>query len=361
MRTVAEAQLARTYDVTVLEIARGEERISTELRDVKIHAGDELLVRGSVQSIMEMAAAERLSIRSQKKYADRDLTTDEAVLAEAVISPSSALSGRTLKEAGFRHRYGVLALAIQKHGETIRDKIGNIRLDVGDALLVQGRREAVERLSNDRDFLFLQELEVSPVRQHRAPYALGIIALVVGLAALGIMPIVVSAILGCILMILCGCIRPREAYASVDWFVIFLLAGMIPLGIAMERTGTATVIAGGILGLVHDLGPVAVVSTFYLLTTLLASVISHNAAAILMVPIGIASAQELGVHPQPFLMAITFAASSALSTPFGYHTNLMVYSAGGYRFVDYLRVGVPLNLLLFAIASLLIPVFWPLG
>ena len=192
---------------------------------------------------MEMNAVERLSIQSQLQYADQDLSTDEVMLAEAVISPSASLIGGNLRDLNFRWRFGVTALAIKKHGETIRERIGNIRLEAGDTLLVQGMRDAIERLLEDRSFLMLQELEVPPLRSHRAPLALATVALVVALAAFEIMPILVSAITGCLVMILFGCIKIQEAYESIDWFVIFLLGGVIPRGIAMENTGTAAFIA----------------------------------------------------------------------------------------------------------------------
>ena len=360
MRTAAEFRLRAKYDVTILEVHRGDERITSGLRNLQFHEGDELLVSGSIQSIMEMKSVEGLDIRSQLKYADQDLDSDKVMLAEAVIAPSAPLIGSTLNDANFRHRFGAFVLAIQKHGETIREKIGRIRLDGGDTLLVQGPRDAVERLLVDPMFLMMQELEVPPVRRHRAPLALAVIGGVVVLAAFEIMPILVSAIVGSVVMILSGCIRMREAYESIDWFVIFLLAGVIPLGIAMENTGTALFIADGILKLSEGLGPFAVISVFYLLSTFFASIMSHNAAVILLVPIGLASAQEMGVNAMPILMSITFAASSSLSTPFGYHTNLMVYGPGGYRFADYLRVGIPLNIALWLLATFLIPLFWPL-
>jgi di/tricarboxylate transporter len=360
LRTVAEADLGRRYDVTVLEIVRGEQHLWTELRDTKIHEDDELLVRGAARSIMELTEAEGVVFRSHAEFGAGDLSDDETVLAEAIVAPSASLVGQTLKTVRFRQMYGVIALAIQKHGRPILDKIGNIRLDAGDALLVQGTRAAVEALWADRNFLVLTELEVPRTRRHKAPIALAIIGMVVALAALDVMPIVVSAIAGSVLLVATGCVKLREAYESIDWLVIFMLAGVIPLGIAMERTGTAFLVASGVYRLAQELGPVAVVSVFYLVTTIFASVMSHNAAAILLVPIGIAAANEMGVSPMPILMAITFAASSALSTPFGYHTNLMVYSPGGYRFSDYLKVGLPLNLIFWVLSSVLIPILWPL-
>jgi len=360
LRTAAESRLTERYDVTILEIVRHDEHLWTGLRDIKIQERDELLVRGSIHNILEMNRIEGLTIRSQLKYADHELTTDEVMLAEAIIAPSSTLIGRSLKEADFRHQHGVFALAIRKHGETIRQKIGNVRLDTGDTLLIQGRRDFVEKLGDDPGFLMLQEVQIEEVRKRKAPLAVGVAVLVIGLAALKIMPIVVSAILGSVAMILLGCLKLQEAYDSIDWLVIFLLAGVIPLGTAIENTGTAAFVANGILQLTENMGDVAIIAVFYLLATIFSSIMSHNAAAILLVPIGVAFAQELGLNPIPILMAITFAASSAMSTPFGYHTNLMVYGPGNYKFSDYLRVGIPLNAIFWVLSSLLIPVLWPM-
>jgi di/tricarboxylate transporter len=360
LTTPAESRINQRYDVTILEIIRGDDRLWTGLRDVQLHEGDELLVRGSIHNILEMSEIEGLTIRSQLKYADPELTRDDVMLAEAIIAPSAPMIGRSLKDVDFRNQYGVFALAIRKHGETIRQRIGNVRLDAGDTLLIQGHRDFVQKLDGDSSFLMTQEVEIEQVRKKKGPIALAIVALAIGLAAFEVLPILVSAIVGCLAMILTGCLKPQEAYESIDWFVIFLLAGVIPLGLAMENTGTAAFIANGILQVTENLGDTAIIAVFYLLSTVFASIMSHNAAAILLVPIGVASARELGLDPFPILMAITFAASSAMSTPFGYHTNLMVYGPGNYRFSDFLKVGIPLNLIFWVLSSLLIPVIWPL-
>jgi di/tricarboxylate transporter len=358
-RSAAEVRLNELYDVTILEIIRGTTHIHTGLRDIKLEGGDVLLARGALDGILEMKEHEKVEIRAESKYADQSLTTEETVLLEGIVSPSSSLVGGTLQEANFRHLSGVFALAVNKHGETLRDKVGKIRLEIGDTLLLQGRRGSVDHLADKPYSLVLQTLELPAVRLGKAAYAGIILALVVGLAASGVTSILVAATVGCVVMIATQCISLQEAYDAVDWFVIFLLAGMIPLGIAMENTGTAHFMASALLDVTRAWGPGAVLSAFYLLTTLFASVMSHNAAAVVLVPIGVAAAHELGLDPRPFLMAVTFAASSSLATPFGYHTNLMVYVQGGYRFTDYLKVGVPLNLLLWIAGSLLIPVFWP--
>jgi di/tricarboxylate transporter len=358
-KSAAEAKLNELYDITILEIIRGNTRIHSGLRDTRLEAGDYLLARGALDGIMEMKHEERVRIRSEAKYADQSLTSEETVLLEAIVSPSSSLIGSTLQEADFRNMSGVFALAINKHGETLRDKVGKIRLDIGDTLLLQGRRGSVDHLADKPYSLILEKVELPKMRFGKAAYAAGIIALVVGLAATGATSILVASTVGCLLMVLTQCINLQEAYDAIDWFVIFLLAGVIPLGIVMENTGTAELIATALLDVTRSWGPAAVLSAFYLLTTLFASVMSHNAAAVVLIPIGVAAANELGLDPRPFLMAVTFAASSSLATPFGYHTNLMVYVQGGYRFSDFLKVGVPLNLLLWAAASFLIPVFWP--
>jgi di/tricarboxylate transporter len=360
MRTPAQARINEKYGVTILEIVRAGEEFWTGLRDTKLHEGDELLVLGSIHDIMQMRDGEGLSSKSQLKFADKSLTSDEVMLAEVMIAPTSTMVGRTLKGTDFRHKHGVFVLAVQKHGEAVRERIGNIKFEVGDTLLIQGRREFVEKLRDDGDFIMLQEVELPEIRADKARWALGIVAGVVALAALNVLPIVVAAVVGALWMVVTGSIKLQEAYESVDWFVIFLLAGVIPLGIAMENTGTADWIARELLSVTASWGPMAFVSVFYLLSTLFASIMSHNAAVILLVPIGIATAHELAMNPFPILMAITFAASSSMSTPFGYHTNLMVYGPGGYRFWDYIKLGVPLNIMLWLIASALIPIFWPL-
>ncbi len=359
-KSLSDVKLGELYDVTVLEIIRGEKRIWSGLGTARLQVGDHLLVRGALDGILEMKRVESVAIRSEVKYADQALTSEDTVLIEGIVSPSSSLVGQSLKEANFRHRSGVFALAIRKHGETIRDLVGKITLEIGDTLLLQGRRGSVEHLADKPYSLVLQQLELPEMSTRKAIYAGSIIAAVVVLAATGALPILVAAILGCVMVVLTRCISLQDAYDSIDWFVIFLLAGMIPLGLAMENTGAAAVIASGILDLTSSWGPTILLSAFYLLTTLFSSVMSHNAAAVVLVPIGMATAQELGLDPRPFLIAITFAASSSLATPFGYHTNLMVYAPGGYRFSDYLKVGIPLNLLFWLIASILIPIFWPL-
>ena len=207
--------------------------------------------------------------------------------------------------------------------------------------------------------LMMEEIKLEKFRTNKAIIALSIIAMVVLTSAFEIFPIMVAAILGSVLMVITGCINVKEAYTNIDWMVIFLIAGMIPMGIALQKSGLVTAAAEGLLSLLGALSPLFILSILYIGTVLLTSVLSNTATAIIVAPIGISMAISIGVNPKPFLMAIMFGASTSLITPIGYQTNTLVYSPGRYKFKDYLRVGLPLNIIAWLIVTLLVPVFWP--
>ena len=358
-KTLMEKKIAETYDVNILEIIRGEEKIWRKLRSTAIEKDDLLLVRGSVQNIIKFSTGENLQSLSETVLGDEDLQADDVILAEAVIAPNSTLIGYTVKEINFRQRFSAFVLAVQSHGTTFRDKIGRIPLHFGDSLLLQGSSKAIQNLQNNQDFLMLEEVKLEKYRTNKALLAIGIIALVVLFSALELLPIMVAAIFGAVLMVITGCINIKEAYANIDWMVIFLLAGLIPMGIALQKSGLVTSAADNLLILFGDLSPVFILSALYIGTVLLTSILSNTATAIVVAPIGISMALSLGVNPKPFLMAIMFGASTSLITPIGYQTNTLVYSPGRYKFIDYLKVGLPLNIMAWLIITLLIPIFWP--
>jgi di/tricarboxylate transporter len=273
------------------------------------------------------------------------------------VAPGSELIGQTLKDLDFRNRYDALVLAIQRRGEPIRDKLNTVELRLGDALLLQAHEAQIRALRSDTDFIVLDEVPGVQLR-HKAPLVLGILAAVVGLAAFDVMPILITSILGCLALVLTRCLRLEEAYHAVNWQVIFLLAGILPLGIAMQKSGAAGAVAERAVGLVGDMGPVAVLAVVYVMTSVMTDTMSNNAAAVLLAPIAISTAEKLGVDPRPFLMAITFAASTGFSTPVGYQTNTMIYNAGGYKYTDFLRTGVPLSILFWIMSVIFIPRFW---
>ena len=358
-KTLMEKKIAETYDVNILEIIRGEEKIWRKLRSTAIEKDDLLLVRGSVQNIVKFTAGENLQSLGDAVLGDEDLQAEDVILAEAVIAPNSTLIGYTVKEINFRQRFSAFVLAVQSHGTTFRDKIGRIPLHFGDSLLLQGSSKAIQNLQNNQDFLMLEEVKLEKYRTNKALLAIGIIALVVLFSALELLPIMVAAIFGAVLMVITGCINIKEAYANIDWMVIFLLAGLIPMGIALQKSGLVRSAADNLLILFGDLSPVFILSALYIGTVLLTSILSNTATAIVVAPIGISMALSLGVNPKPFLMAIMFGASTSLITPIGYQTNTLVYSPGRYKFIDYLKVGLPLNIMAWLIVTLLIPIFWP--
>ena len=359
-KTPLDSHLNENYDVMIIEIKRGDRKILSGIRETEINAGDFLLMRGSNEDI-ERVCIEKGLRQSSEQVREEYLMDEGAVLTEAIISPSSTLVGQNLRIANFRFKYGVFVLAIRKRDSTdiVRENLTNAYFEVGDTLLIQGRREMISDLAGNPDFVITGETELPEFNKKKAISSVAIIGAVILLAATGIMPILASSLLGCVLMIYAKCLSMQEAYDSIDWFVIFLLAGVIPLGLSLEKTGATDYLAYMILSGTEQFGPVFVISVFYLVTTFFAAIMSHNAAVIILFPIGVAAASKLGVNPMPFLLAITFAASSSLSTPFGYHTNLMVYGPGGYRFSDYMIVGVPLNILFWILATILIPIFWP--
>ncbi len=223
-------------------------------------------------------------------------------------------------------------------------------LRVGDTLLVQATVDSVERLDANRNFIVAGEVARRNFRRSKTPVALGIVAAVVGLAALDILPVVVAALAGALAMVATGCLHPGEVYEAVQWDVVFLLAGVIPLGIALETSGGASLLAETIVATAAVLPPLAVIGLFYVVTALLTNVVSNNASVVLMIPVALEAAAGLNASPLAFAMTVTFAASTAFMTPIGYQTNLFVYGPGGYRFSDYLRVGGPLQLL-FAVVT----------
>jgi di/tricarboxylate transporter len=357
-KTVMESNLGTEHDVTILKLLDEDRKIWAPHRQ-RLREGSALLVRGRIQELMALKESAKLELSAEFKLRDETLQDEEMVLVQAIISPQSQLIGRTLKTIFFRHRYNALVLAIHRRGALLRDKLNAVRLELGDALLVMVAKKDVDELRTADDFIILGEVQEPSLHRRKIPFALAIVAAVVGLAAMGIMPILVSAIVGCVAMVLSRCVSLEEAYKAVNWQVIFLLAGILPLGVAMEKTGAAHWLASHTIGLGGGLGPVAALAALYLLTATLTEMMSNNAAAVLLAPVAIATATQLGIDPKPMLMAVTFAASTSFATPIGYQTNAMVYNVGGYRYTDYLKVGVPLNLIFWVLATLFIPIFWP--
>ncbi len=355
-KSVLESQLGKEHDVTVLRILRKGETIWAPLRQV-LKPDHVLLVRGEIGELMRLRDSMRLELNVDFKLRDETLQTEDLRLVQALVAPGSNLIGHNLKQLDFRNRYKALVLAIQRRGETIRDKLNAVVLGLGDAILIQAHEAEITALRSNQNFIVLDEVPGTALR-HKAPLVIGILLAVVGLAAFNVFPILVTALLGCLAMVLTRCLRLEEAYKAVNWQVIFLLAGILPLGIAMQKSGAAGSIAESAVGMVGGMGPVAVLAVVYLMTSVMTDTMSNNAAAVLLAPIAISTAEQIGVDPRPFLMAITFAASTGFSTPVGYQTNTMIYNPGGYKYTDFLRTGVPLSILFWILSVIFIPRLW---
>jgi di/tricarboxylate transporter len=360
-KTLKETDFSQQLDIEVLEIQRGQHKLRLFLQDIRLKNGDVLIVKGNLENILKIRDTEGVDILAEVKLSDRDLKSEDITLAEAVIAPDSFLIGRTLKEANFRQRYQATALAIRRHGSQIRDKLGRVRLRVGDMLLVQVRKQILGNLRQDSDFLLiLEESPGSDFRFSKLPIAILIFLGVIGAAAFQKLDIVSAALLGALLMVFTRCLSLRQAYLAVDWRIVILIGGTLALGTAMEKTGTATAIADTLVGWSGPLGPVALIAVLYLLTLGMTELMSNNATAALLTPIAISIAHHGGWDPRPFAFCVAFAASCSFLTPIGYQTNTMVYGPGGYRFTDYFKVGAWLSLISWLTATLLIPRIWPI-
>ncbi|MEF8842331.1 MAG: SLC13 family permease [Haloarculaceae archaeon] len=342
------------FDVDLVQLVRGDRVFLEPLAPKVIQAGDVFALRTDRDTLVELLDVEGLDLVPDVTVDEEELerAEEEENLVEIVIAPGAFLAGETLASTHFRQRYDATVLALRRGGEVIRQRMDHLRLRVGDTLLVQATGDSVDRLNTNRNFIVAQEVKRPDYRRSKIPVAIGIVAGVVGVAALNVLPIVVSALAGAVVMVVTGCLKPAEVYEAVQWDIVFLLAGVIPLGIALERTGGADLVADLIVGGSGSLPLLGVLGLMYLVTALLTNVISNNASVVLMIPVAFETALQVGGDPFAFVLAVTFAASTAFMTPVGYQTNLFVYGPGGYRFTDYLKVGTPLQLL-FAVATTL--------
>ena len=358
---VVEAQINERFRLTVLEILRGEERIAVELRSTPIQNGDLLIVEGLMDDIVRFRDHYGLKLLTDVKVDDRELSDQNNIMAEIQLSPVSRLTGSTIRDLDFRRRFGCFVLALNRTGEPIREKLAHIVLNNWDTLLVFGPRSRIEALYETEDFIPLQQdVKLRLVMPRRWWLAVVIVPVVVAVAATGATSILKASILGAVALIVFGGISVQQAYEAINWTVIFLLVGILPMGIAMEKTGLAAMIGEAIASAGADYGPWAVIALVYLATALLSEIVSNNSTAVLMVPIAGTAAASMGLDPKAFMMTVAFAASASFLTPMGYQTNAMVMGPGGYRFSDYLTFGAPLKIAFFLISVLLIPVIWPL-
>ncbi len=363
-KTVQEADLEQRHGLNVIHVhlccQEGETVSATT--EHRLQPGDELHLQATANAILDAAEALKLTPVPDRPIQPWEPEPQRSAFefAEAVLAPSSSLRCKTLQEIDFRSRFGLAVLAVRRRGATLFERLGDVSIDFGDSLLLQGPVDKINLLRHEPDFLLLDMPPLETRRTQKAPVAVAILLGVLAVAAVGWLPVSAAMFIGALLMVLSGTLTMDEAYRSIDWKSIFLIAGMLPLGLAMQSTGTAQLLADQIVALVGDWGPLAVMMGIYLITGLVTQVISNAAAAVLAVPIAIDAALRLGGDPRAFVMATVIAASTSFLMPIGHQVDVLVFGPGGYRFADYARVGVWLNLLLFILTALVLPLIWPL-
>ena len=369
-KTIIDSPLVKKLDIDILEVNKKGQLYINPSGDLMLEEGDILKVRCNVEKVKALKEREGIALKSDLKFkspeeiAENKQVDERVAIVEAVIAPNSPFEGKTVKQLNFRQRYGATVLAIRHRGELMRDKVANTVLRAGDTLLIEVEKNHLPNLQRlelrgRNTFLIVTEVDLPEYRKDKMLTVVLTLVGVIMLASLNVMPIMMAAIIGSMFLVVTRCITMEEAYLAIDWKVIFLLAGAISLGVALDTSGAAALISSFLIGMVGSLGPVAIVSVLYIVTSLLTESMSNNASAVLLAPIAIAASVAMEVDARPFLMAIAFAASSSFMTPVGYQTNTMIYGVGSYRFADFLRVGAPLNFIFWLLATLLIPYFFP--
>lgn len=361
-KTLIETLIKEFPEARILEVRRRGTVLTTPLDELQIEARDRIRLTVHGASFEDFKKTGGLQFPAQRHLHVAEMETQQLKLMEGVIGPQSSLAGKTLRELRFRQRYGVLILAVHRKGVDLRKSLEKVRLRVGDTLLLEGTVDGMSRLGRAHDFLIMDEppeREVkSPLRRWMA--ALIVAGFVVG-ASIGSAPISGLALLAAVAMLAVRCLEPKEAYGAVQWNIIFMIFGMLALGKAMETSGGAQQIANLVESGFGHSSPIVILAVVYLLSSLMTELISNNAVAALLTPIVIGVAANIGIDARPFIVAVMFGCSASFATPIGYQTNTYVYGAGGYRFADFLKIGVPLNLILWVAATLLIPWLWPAG
>ena len=322
--------------------------------------GDLLVVESSASDLMAARQSLGLTTEAEQSLDIESLESGDVQIIEATLAPRSHIVGLSLRDVRFRDRYGFTALAISRQGELITERLRDVPLEFGDALLLQGPKHRIKQLQEGENFLVLEPIETQQFRRNKAPIAIGALVLAIGLTIFAGMSISLAMVIAAVIMILAGALRIEEAYEAVDWRTVFLVAGMLPLGLAMELTGTADFLADIMLGVFGPFGPLATLAGIYLLAALITQPMSNAAAIVLIVPIALDTALGLGASHKTFTMAVVIGAATSFLSPVGHKANVLVFGPGGYKFTDYARVGAILTVMLLIVSMIFLPIFWPL-
>ncbi|MFN3912899.1 SLC13 family permease [Hyphomonas sp.] len=361
-KKISETGFTAEKGFTVIDVFREGLSLRTNLKEIVLQAGDRMVLRSPVSEMLTLKEAGNVAIGAQANSPTsfEPVQTTETVVMEGVIGPQSRLIGRRLAGLGLARLYGVYVLAIHRRGENMARQIDELRFEVGDTVLIEGPPRGMREMFDDGALNNLTESTERSIRRDKAPIAIGAVMLVMGLAAIELMPIAGLALIAATAVVAFGCLDHQEAYQSIRWDILMLIFGMLALGIAMEKTGAAALVVGFLNTISGGVGPLGLLVIVYFFTSMVTEIMSNNAAAILITPLAIGLAEQIGVDPRPFVVAVMFAASASFATPIGYQTNTLVYRAGGYKFLDFVKFGLPLNLIFVVVAAFVIPLFWPL-
>jgi len=357
-KTLSEANLNGGSGLKVLKIFRDQQEISEPGHDMVLAAGDQLFIHGQVKDVVELRGSGHLSFNRSEAF--ETISSHDVILAEAIVGRNSRYSHRPMRDLDLTARYGIAVLAVHRQDENVQGNLDDFQLQFGDVMLVEGTPAQIKRFADNGELISLNTVLERSYRRDKAPIAILATLGVMLLAAFGVMPIEGLAIIGAVTVLATRCLDVEDAYKAVDWKILSLIFGMLAVSIAMAKVGLVGLIVDSVMTLMPAAGPLLMLSLLYLFTSILTEILSNNAVAVLLTPIAIGMAQHLGVDPRAFVAAVMFAASASFATPIGYQTNTFVYNAGGYRFSDFFKVGAPLNLLLWGVATIVLPLVWPL-
>jgi di/tricarboxylate transporter len=359
-QTLAKSRLGDAFDFRLLATFRENVLQLMPEPDELLLGGDLLLLQGVPEDLDELRGLQELEIESNVSPQFSTYESDRLSLVEATLNPQSSLAGKRIADINFREKYGLELVAVWRSGKAIRSELDRLTLEFGDALLLIGPRTKLRMFAREPDFITLSSTSKTGPDTRRAPRAALIMLMVVALVLSGFLPIAIAAVLGATCMVIAGCLNMEQAYRAIDWRAVFLIAGMLPLGIAMQTTGAASLVAEQVMDLLGGAGPWTVIAGLYGLTALATMIVPTAALVVLMSPIVLSASAEMGIAPQTAMMAVAMAASASFTSPISHPANILVMGPGGYKFSDYIKLGVPLTLAVFVAVMLLLPLFWPI-